>query len=101
MLCKTINKTSENKMISGWMKAENVSLPMPGVLFAGLALWVIYGILKEGWIIIISNAVSMILKYKPAGYPASLFTENTEKPPLFIKKIYLKFPVPYMRQGAA
>lgn len=42
-------------------KAENVSLPMLGVLFAGLVLWVIYGIMKEDWIIIISNAVSMIL----------------------------------------
>jgi MtN3 and saliva related transmembrane protein len=42
-------------------KAESVSLPMLGVLFAGLVLWVVYGIMKEDWIIIISNAVSMIL----------------------------------------
>lgn len=42
-------------------KAESVSLPMLSVLFAGLVLWVIYGIMKEDWIIIISNAVSMIL----------------------------------------
>ena len=42
-------------------KAENVSLPMLGVLFAGLVLWIIYGCMKNDWIIIISNSVSGVL----------------------------------------
>jgi MtN3 and saliva related transmembrane protein len=42
-------------------KAENVSMGMIGVLLAGLILWIIYGIRKEDWIIIVSNAVSLLL----------------------------------------
>jgi len=42
-------------------KAEAVSLWMLVVLFAGLAAWVYYGILKSDWIIIISNAFSMVI----------------------------------------
>ncbi|MDF2192155.1 SemiSWEET transporter [Paraflavitalea sp. CAU 1676] len=42
-------------------KAENVSMPMLAVLFMGLVLWVIYGILKKDWIIIGSNALSLLL----------------------------------------
>jgi len=47
--------------ISKERKAENVSIPMLGVLFAGLVLWIVYGFLKEDWIIIVSNAVSLVL----------------------------------------
>jgi MtN3 and saliva related transmembrane protein len=39
-------------------KAENVSLSMLLILFAGLGLWVYYGILKKDLIIIISNSFS-------------------------------------------
>ena len=42
-------------------KAENVSLWMLLVLFVGLGLWVYYGILKDDWIIIISNTFSFII----------------------------------------
>lgn len=42
-------------------KAERISLGMMGVLLSGLILWVIYGIRKEDWIIIISNSVSLLL----------------------------------------
>ena len=42
-------------------KAENVSMGMMLVLLSGLILWVIYGIRKEDWIIITSNAVSLLL----------------------------------------
>ena len=56
-------------------KAESVSFWMLIVLFIGLSGWVYYGILKEDWIIIISNAFSMLvnlsigilsMKYKKA-----------------------------------
>ena len=57
-------------------KAENISVGMLAVLFTGLALWIWYGSLKKDWIILISNAFSLIiniitlvltLKYKNAS----------------------------------
>ena len=39
-------------------KAESVSLLMLGVLLAGLAGWIWYGILKDDYPIIITNAFS-------------------------------------------
>ncbi len=42
-------------------KAENVSFPMLIVLFAGLGLWVWYGVEKEDLIIICSNSFSMLI----------------------------------------
>ncbi len=55
-------------------KAENVSMGMMIVLLTGLVLWIVYGIKKDDWIIIISNGVSLALnlciiafsiKYRP------------------------------------
>jgi MtN3 and saliva related transmembrane protein len=42
-------------------KADDISLVMLVVLFTGLGLWVYYGILKKDWIIIISNAFSLVV----------------------------------------
>ena len=42
-------------------ESESVSLLMLLVLFVGLAGWVYYGILKEDWIIIISNSFSLLV----------------------------------------
>ncbi|MEO5891423.1 MAG: SemiSWEET transporter [Ferruginibacter sp.] len=42
-------------------KAEDVSLGMLAVLFAGLGLWIWYGSQKNDWIIIIANSFSFIL----------------------------------------
>lgn len=42
-------------------KSDAISLPMLGILFAGVALWIYYGILKNDMIIIISNAISLLL----------------------------------------
>ncbi|MEO6252078.1 MAG: SemiSWEET transporter [Ferruginibacter sp.] len=42
-------------------KAENISLWMLLVLFAGLGLWFFYGVLKEDMVIIISNSFSLII----------------------------------------
>ena len=42
-------------------KADNVSLGMILVLFAGLILWVYYGFLKKDIIIIISNCFSVVV----------------------------------------
>jgi len=42
-------------------KAGDISLVMMVILFAGLGLWVYYGILKKDLIIIISNSFSFII----------------------------------------
>jgi MtN3 and saliva related transmembrane protein len=42
-------------------KANDISLPMLGILFAGVALWIWYGVLKEDMIIVAANAVSLVL----------------------------------------
>ena len=50
-LCKVIKEK----------KAENVSYGMLLILFAGLGLWIYYGILKQDLIIIFANAFSFII----------------------------------------
>jgi MtN3 and saliva related transmembrane protein len=42
-------------------KAEAVSVPMFLVLITGLACWIYYGILKEDWILILSNSFSLLI----------------------------------------
>ncbi len=42
-------------------KAEDLSLGMMTVLLSGLVLWIIYGILKDVAIIMLSKSVSLIL----------------------------------------
>ena len=42
-------------------KADDISLPMLAILFAGVALWIWYGVMKNDLIIIISNAISLML----------------------------------------
>ncbi|MBC7536167.1 MAG: SemiSWEET transporter [Ferruginibacter sp.] len=41
--------------------AEGISIFMLMVLFAGVGTWIIYGVLKKDWIIIISNSCSLII----------------------------------------
>jgi MtN3 and saliva related transmembrane protein len=42
-------------------KANDISFYMLGVLFAGVALWIYYGILKNDLIIVVANSVSLLL----------------------------------------
>lgn len=42
-------------------KAEDISLYMLFVLFLGVSCWIVYGILKNDWIIIISNSFSFVV----------------------------------------
>jgi MtN3 and saliva related transmembrane protein len=42
-------------------KAENISYFMLAILLTGLAGWIWYGILKEDWPIIITNAFSFVI----------------------------------------
>jgi MtN3 and saliva related transmembrane protein len=41
--------------------AEGTSYVMLLVLFAGLSLWVVYGTMKNDWIIIIANGFSLLI----------------------------------------
>lgn len=47
--------------ISKEKKAGDISLAMLAILFSGLSLWVYYGVLKEDWILIVANLVSLLL----------------------------------------
>lgn len=42
-------------------KAENVSFGMIAILFIGLVLWVIYGVFKKDYIIIVANSISLLI----------------------------------------
>ena len=42
-------------------KAGDISLLMLVILFAGIAGWIWYGALKEDWIIIIANSISIVI----------------------------------------
>jgi len=59
-------------------KAQHVSLLMLIVLFIGLVLWVIYGCLKNDWIIIAANSVSLILNILTALYSLKYKTNKRD-----------------------
>lgn len=40
---------------------KDISLTMYAILFIGLSLWFVYGIVKESWPIILANAITGIL----------------------------------------
>lgn len=40
---------------------EDISLKMFSALTIGLVLWVIYGVLKSDWVIVLANAVGALL----------------------------------------
>ena len=42
-------------------KAEDLSLRAFVILASGVALWIVYGVLKSDWIIMAANAVSLAL----------------------------------------
>ncbi len=48
-------------------KVEGISPYMFMVLIVGLGMWTVYGILKEDWPIIVTNAVSCVLNATVLG----------------------------------
>ena len=42
-------------------EAEAISFGMLALLFIGLSTWIYYGVLKKDWILIISNAFSLLI----------------------------------------
>jgi MtN3 and saliva related transmembrane protein len=49
-------------------KANDVSLGMLAILFAGLGLWIYYGFLKKDLILIIANSFSFLINLLLAGF---------------------------------
>ena len=48
-------------------KAHDVSIVMLLVLIAGLALWAVYGFMREDWPIIVTNCFSFLLNILVLG----------------------------------
>ena len=73
-VCTTLSFLPQLFKMIRTKKAGDVSYLMLVVLFAGGVLWIVYGVMREDWIIIISNSVSTLinivsgffsLKYRP------------------------------------
>ncbi len=60
-ICTGISLLPQLVKICKEKKAADISYPMLVILLAGLSLWIWYGIKKEDWIIILSNAVSVVI----------------------------------------
>lgn len=59
-LCTTASYFPQLKKCWETGKAEDLSLGMFTVLAGGIALWIVYGVLKKDWIIITANSVSLV-----------------------------------------
>jgi MtN3 and saliva related transmembrane protein len=60
-LCTTVSYIPQ--VVKCWKthKAGDLSVKMLLILAAGLALWVIYGVINSDWVIVGANTVSLIL----------------------------------------
>ena len=59
--CTTVSYYPQLKKCWTTGSAEDLSLTMFITLSAGVGLWVVYGVLKNDFVIIIANAVSLAL----------------------------------------
>jgi len=57
-------------------KANDVSLGMLAILFAGLGMWIYYGYLKKDLIIIIANSFSFFINLLLAGFAMKYKNNN-------------------------
>ena len=67
-ICTAISLVPQLIKLLKEKKAENISLLMLAVLFAGVGLWIYYGILKKDFIIIVSNSFSLVVNAMLAGF---------------------------------
>ena len=58
-LCTTASYFPQLKKCWETGEAKDLSLGMFSVLSCGIALWIVYGVLKKDWIIITANSVSL------------------------------------------
>jgi len=66
-ICTAISLVPQLIKLLKEKKAQNISLLMLAVLFAGVGLWIYYGILKKDFIIIVSNSFSLLVNAMLAG----------------------------------
>ena len=59
--CTTVSYIPQVKKCWQTGSSGDLSLKMLLILAAGIGLWVVYGVLKGDWVIIIANAVSLLL----------------------------------------
>jgi MtN3 and saliva related transmembrane protein len=59
--CTTISYIPQLKKCWATGSTEDISLKMFLILAAGIALWVVYGVLQRDVVIILANSVSLIL----------------------------------------
>ncbi|WET03174.1 SemiSWEET transporter [Flavobacterium johnsoniae] len=59
--CITISTVPQILKVWKTKKVKEISLKMFGILTFGIAIWIVYGILKNDLPIIITNSVSLVL----------------------------------------
>jgi MtN3 and saliva related transmembrane protein len=59
--CTTIANIPQLKKVWETGKADDLSLKMLLLLISGLALWIVYGVLRGDLVIITANAISIAL----------------------------------------
>jgi MtN3 and saliva related transmembrane protein len=60
-LCTTVSYIPQLKKIWVTGETEDISLKMFLILAAGIALWVVYGVLQRDAVIILAYSVSLVL----------------------------------------
>jgi MtN3 and saliva related transmembrane protein len=58
-LCTTVSYIPQLKKIWVTGETEDISLKMFLILAAGIALWIVYGVLQRDAVIILANSVSL------------------------------------------
>jgi MtN3 and saliva related transmembrane protein len=58
--CTTISYVPQLKKIRDTGETEDISLKMFLILAAGIALWIVYGVLQRDAVIILANSVSLL-----------------------------------------
>jgi MtN3 and saliva related transmembrane protein len=59
--CTTVSYFPQLKKCWATGQAGDLSFKMFSILAAGVTLWAIYGILKQDYVIVVANAVSLLL----------------------------------------
>ena len=59
--CTTVSYIPQLKKVWETGEAEDLSLKMLLLLGSGLALWIVYGVIRGDLVIIAANAVSLVL----------------------------------------
>ena len=58
-VCTTASYIPQLKKCWDTGKAGDLSLRMFLILTSGIALWVIYGVMRQDWVIVLANSVSL------------------------------------------